>query len=105
MVAPEYSTLDPEDIQPWIDMAVRRTNAAYFGARYRDATAYLAAHLLTRSKSGSRGASGPLSSISADGLSMSYATAVSTTSFYSSTPYGQEFQSLVLACRGAVYLT
>lgn len=61
------------------------------------ATENLAAHLLSVRLRGGQGVSGPITSASADGLSVSYGGATSTTtqgSYYQSTIYGQEYLRL-----------
>ena len=63
-------------------------------AKLRLARIYLAAHQGATSSRGASGATGPVVSESADGLSRSYATSAAAASVFGSTPYGQAFIDL-----------
>jgi hypothetical protein len=98
----EFASLTDGAIQPFIDEATREINATVFGARYDDAVKYLAAHLLTTMRGGSKSASGAVISETAGPLSRSYAapSATVTTDELSSTTYGRRYADIRRQCAG-----
>lgn len=47
--APEFAAYDDPTIQPFLDLAIRGSNPAFWGSLFADAMAFLAAHMLKQS--------------------------------------------------------
>ena len=105
-IAPELE--GDEHLETFVELAAGRLSAKVFGARYPEAVAYLAAHLLTMSKRVSENgvaSGGAVASVSTGGLSLSFGQSNGQSSAadesLKSTHYGQEFLA-IRATRAAV---
>lgn len=90
-LAPELATETDARLSRFIAHASAYVNASAWGAKADFARALFAAHLLTISKRG--GVGGDVTSESVGDLSRGYGSASSST-FLSSTSYGQQFMAL-----------
>lgn len=99
-LAPEFAALADGDIQPWIDMAERRTNRPAWGVKADDGITFLTLHWLSiRAQAESAGSGGggagmiqgPITSETVGPLSRSYAV-VSAAS--SGAPYTEGWYTL-----------
>ena len=99
-LAPELTTGVTEDAQ---DMILAHVNAdldaSMFdgedGPTFRLARIWLAAHLATAGASGSGGATGPVTSESVGGMSVSYGTLATTAAAIGTSTYGRLYLELV----------
>ena len=107
---PEFSEVDDERIQLFIDDAIPELSESVWGNLYDKGLAYLSAHFLTLgtiSSSGDSGSLNALASHSVEGVSESFAVPNQDSginSSFNSTKYGQEYYRLLkLLGIGAVY--
>ena len=99
----EFACEPDAQIQVFIDDSIVILNEAFWAIKYDLGVSYLTAHFLALSKRSEAGSttsvptSGPISSKSVDGVSVSYASynvQDVDESFYMSTPYGQRYLQL-----------
>lgn len=112
---PEFETLGIIDatIQAFLDDAIAHLDEDAWGDCYERAVYYYTAHTLTMNQrrteavtgvglGGASGAAGPVTSSSADGLSVSFASPKASSGdgddWYRQTSYGQEYLNLMGEC-------
>lgn len=104
-IAPELADAGDERLETFLELAAQRISAKVFGAKYAQAAAYLAAHLLTlsnrASEAGTAGA-GPVTSVTTGGLSVSFGQAptgaATADASLKTTAYGLEFLAIRSSC-------
>jgi hypothetical protein len=102
-IAPELVTVDVAElarIDRFISRATNRLNVTGLGDKYDEAAAYLVAHQLTRSATSTSSAGGTVTKEKVGDVEITYSAGSSSSSLsdYSSTKYGQEFQSILKTC-------
>lgn len=92
----EFASLTQPVVESYIAEALRELDAAVFGERLDDATKYLAAHLLSLSRSGSVGPSGPMIAEHVGPVGRTYAVPMdgSSKSTLSTTAYGRRYADI-----------
>lgn len=101
---PEFVALTDPYLQLFVDSASGRVAPAIFGVRTDEAVKWLTAHLLAKSKQGSRfakGAMGPVTGQTVADLSTNYGfygLLNGSSQDYMSTPYGAQFEALLDLC-------
>lgn len=98
--AADFANEDDAVLQRAIDRAYRQIGDAW-GDLADDGALYLAAHLRTLAKRGSKGASGAVQSKKVGEVSVTYAAPVASASSGSSTPYGMEYERMIMTLPGA----
>lgn len=107
---PEFNAVDDTIVQLNLNDAIDFISETKFGDKYAVVTLFYSAHLLALSQKatasmGQGAPGGPITSSSAGGLSVSFASAVPTStseSWFLSTSYGQRFLQYVRACTSTV---
>lgn len=106
LLAPEYAAVDDATVGLWITMAEALANVACLDAeRAAMAIALLAAHMQVLAGRGGSGATGAIVSEKEGDLSHTYAQSSSSSGYYGSTGYGQQYEALTAACVGASIMT
>ncbi len=111
---PEFDDVSGLRILIYIDIAKAQLDEAAWGSCYALAVLYYAAHLLKMSENagggddpGGGGQAGPLTSASAGGLSVGFASPPTTPGswYFYQTPYGQYFTQLQSQCLKKVFVS
>ncbi len=97
-LATEFATLSQGRIDPFLARARTRVNEAFWGSLYDDGVLYLASHLLAEAER-AKGQAGPVSSMAAGPLSVSFMARADVPSEYGSTRWGVEFWRLMRTLR------
>lgn len=93
LVAPEFECIDSNRKAAAITLAESQLSESVLGTNYVLGTALLAAHILKIGER--RGSSGPVTSATEGGLSVSYGQSALTPSAWAFTAYGTELQALI----------
>lgn len=113
---PEFTAISTARIQMFIDDAVVVLNEAFWGVKYDLGLSYLTAHELALAEKaaaaaiGSGAVSGPITSKSVDGVSVTYAApspisgGIQGDSYLSLTGYGQKYLALRRTLGAAAYV-